>query len=87
MTERKISAVNVNARLLSQKVISSILYAREFVYVQREPPDDLRSLIVFTSEMNKFIIHSACDFEPFPHLPDHNCIQTIRLLNDHGFTF
>ena len=47
----------------------------------------LRSLIVFTSEMNKFIIHSACDFEPFPHLPDHNCIQTIRLLNDHGFTF
>ena len=40
VTERKISAVNVNARLLSQKVISSILYAREFVYVQREPPDD-----------------------------------------------
>ena len=47
----------------------------------------LRLLIVFTSEINKFIIHSASDFEPFPHLLDHNCKQTIRLLNDHGFSF
>ena len=44
----------------------------------------LRLLIVFTSEMNKFIIHSASDFELFLHLLDHNCKQTIRLLNDHG---
>ena len=42
VTKRKISAVNVNAQLLSQKVISRILYAREFVYVQREPPDGFK---------------------------------------------
>ena len=83
MTERKISAVNVNAQLLSQKVISSILYAREFVYVRREPSDGFK----VTDLKYKFMIHSACDFEPFPHLLDHNGIQTIRLLNDHGFTF
>ena len=61
--------------------------SREFVYVLREPPDGLRLLIVFTSEMNKFIIHSACDFEPFPNLLDHNCKQAIRPFNDHGFYF
>ena len=33
------------------------------------------------------MIHSACDFELFPHLLDHNCEQTIRPSNDHGFCF
>ena len=47
----------------------------------------LRLLIVFASEINKFIIHSASDFEPFPHLLDHNCSKTIRLRNNHGFSF
>ena len=33
------------------------------------------------------MIHSACDFKPFSHLLDHNCKQTIRPFNDHGFCF
>ena len=47
----------------------------------------LRLLIVFTSEMNKFIIYSASDFKSFPHLLNYDCKQTIRLLDNHGFTF
>ena len=34
----------------------------------------------------KFMIHSACDLKPFPHLLD-NCKQTIRPFNNHGFLF
>ena len=57
--------------------------SREFVYVQREPPDGFK----VTDLIYKFMIHSACDFEPFPHLLDHNCEQTSRPSNDHGFCF
>ena len=33
------------------------------------------------------MIHSACDFKPFPHLLDHYCKQTSKPSNDHGFCF
>ena len=61
VTQRKISAVNVNVRFLSQKVISSILYARQFMSRNLFTFSDnfqmvLRFLIVFKSEMNWYIL-------------------------------
>ena len=83
---RKILVMNVNFWLLSQKVISSILYTREFISricLQQEPPDGFK----VTDLIYKFMIHSACDFKPFPHLLDHYCKQTSKPSNDHGFCF
>ena len=61
VTQRKISAVNANVRFLSQKVISSILYARQFMSRNLFTFSDnfqmvLRFLIVFKSEMNWYIL-------------------------------
>ena len=61
VTQRKISAVNANVRFLSQKVILSILYARQFMSRNLFTFSDnfqmvLRFLIVFKSEMNWYIL-------------------------------
>ena len=61
VTQRKISAVNVNVRFLSQKVISSILYDHQFMSRNFFTFSDnfqmvLRFLIVFKSEMNWYIL-------------------------------